>query len=205
MFQTRIPPACQSWKIFFPEEKCKISLSLIIDVMTPTKPPWWPTEEQYQYLILFIVPGRSMFMLLILVPALTRWMRQPNQNKRDGTKHLPLFVICPVSPGLTLLSSGFLLWKCKISFMAKAVVLFISVSSPRNLSQSPSTSYYCLGLQTLLTPGPNTDNKGAWSSPASTQVVRINDRSRERGERSTIILMEILFVNICMSSDLESC
>ena len=48
-----------------------------------------------------------MFTLLILITALTRCMRQPNQNKRDGSKHLPLFAICPVSPGLTLLSSYF--------------------------------------------------------------------------------------------------
>ena len=80
-----------------------------------------------------------MFVLLILILALTRCMRQPNQNKRDGTKHLPLFVICPVSPpGLTLLSSYF---DCcgenvkYLSFMMKFVVLFISLPCLRNLSQ----------------------------------------------------------------------
>ena len=77
-------------------------------------------------------------LLLILCPALTRCRKQPNQNKRDGSKHLPLFVICPVSqarPGSLVIIFGFLLGKCKISFMANSVDLFISLACPRNLSQ----------------------------------------------------------------------
>ena len=59
----------------------------------------------------------------------------------------------------------------------KFVVLFISLPCPRNLSQSPINTWDCCLGDTWT---------WHWSCLASTQVVQINDRSGERGEREAV-------------------